>query len=197
MLFQITTWEDLVDGRMVNSGTYHSRKQEDCSLLHITAWEFIALGVNVIMFGLQLKGLQVHLFADALATVQILASQAAHSPVMQIIHDALLALPEFGLIISRGLPEHLFGECNALADAASRANFERIYVLAQQLGVSARQLTIPTQAIELICSIKLKVRALHSFEGSKTLPPSRPQTREELRRIRHLGSKFLGTDDNP
>jgi hypothetical protein len=28
--------------------------QEDCSLLHITAWEYIALGVNVIVFGLQL-----------------------------------------------------------------------------------------------------------------------------------------------
>ena len=58
---------------------------EDCSLLHITAWEFIALGVNVIVFGLQLKGFRVHLFADALATVQILASQAAHSPIMQRI----------------------------------------------------------------------------------------------------------------
>jgi len=171
--------------------------QEDCSLLHITAWEFIALGVNIIVFGLQLKGFRVHLFADALATVQILASQAAHSPIMQIIHDALLALPEFGHIITRGLPEHLFGECNALADAASRANFKHIYVLAQQLGITARRLTIPAQAIELISSIKKQVRALHCYEGTKPPPPSRPQTREELRRIRHLGSKFLGADDNP
>jgi hypothetical protein len=66
----------------------------DRALPHITAWEFVALGVNIIVFGAALAGQRVVLLADALASVQVMVNRAAHSPVMQIIHRLILALPE-------------------------------------------------------------------------------------------------------
>ncbi len=171
---------------------------EDCELLHITAWEFIALGANIIIWGRQLRGFRVHLMADALATVQILASRAAHSPVMQIIHDAIMSLPEFGWIVTNGLQHHLFGECNALADAASRGKFQMVLNLAEQMGLIARQLIVPQPVLSFVNNIRDKVVALRSYEANPSATvPARVQSREELLFMRHLGPQFLGADDNP
>jgi hypothetical protein len=51
----------------------------DRALMHITAWEFMALALNVIIFGPLLAGHCVKLYSDALATIQILSSGAAHA----------------------------------------------------------------------------------------------------------------------
>jgi len=68
---------------------------DDMALMHITAWEFVAIGVNVIIFGPIFEGHEVYLLADALASIQILTSNSAHAATLQILHDLLLSLPEF------------------------------------------------------------------------------------------------------
>ena len=128
----------------------------DRALPHITAWEFVALGVNIIVFGAALAGQRVVLLADALASVQVMVNRAAHSPVMQIIHRLILALPEVGALGANLLEEHVFGELNVLADAASRARRELIQTIATQMGLMARELPLPVRALKFIAQLSGK-----------------------------------------
>jgi len=57
----------------VHGGWWHvPLTPEDQSLFHITAMEMAALGINVIMLGEKLQGATAVLYADALATVDIM-----------------------------------------------------------------------------------------------------------------------------
>ena len=144
----------------------------DRTLLHITAWEFVALAINIIVFGAVLAGHRVVLLADALASVQVMVNRAAHSPVMQIIHRLILALPEMGALGANLLEEHVFGELNVLADAASRARRELIQTIATQMGLMARELPLPVRALEFIAQVRKEVRELHlERDPPKSAPP--------------------------
>ena len=179
---------------------HYSLSEEERRLLHFTAWEFIALAINVIIYGRRLRGLKVYLLADALATIQIVARRAAHSPIMQIIHDLVIALPEYQMIVLHGLQNHVFGELNAPADAASRGRFTLVSTLARQIGVIARRINVPERALDFINLVLDRVRAFRNYEAGLEQPSDltvRPQSRQELKNMRHLGSSFLGADDNP
>ena len=167
-------------------------------LLHITAWEFVALAFNVIIFGRRLGGEVVHLLADALATVQIMVNRAAHSPTMQIIHSELLQLPEFAKLGARLSHSHVFGEVNVVADAASRGNFDLIYKLAAQLGQKAQQINVPPEALAFLERVLVAVRAetLASL-GFGPIPPPRAPSEAELKRLQHRGIAYSTAEDQP
>lgn len=119
---------------------------DDCQLFHITALEFIAVGLNIILWGPLLHGHQVALYSDASTSVQVLISKAAHAPVMQAIHTRILALPEFQALSPSLNIQHVPGEFNVFADAASRNRPQVITALALQLGIPCRQVRLPAQA---------------------------------------------------
>ena len=158
---------------------------EECTLMHISAWEFMALAINILIYGPRLAGHLVRLFSDALATVQIIGKGAARSHDMQIIHDLVVHRPEYPLIIRKGLQEHIYGEVNVFADSASRKKFSLIGKLAEQFGIQARRIYPPRMVFDFIDEVKSAIRC------------SREQSRDEINRMHHLGNDFLGADDNP
>ena len=174
----------------------------EVSLMHITAWEFLAVGINLIMFGSLFEGHEVYLLADALASVQVLANNAARSPTMQIIHDLILNLPEFKLLHPHLYSTHVFGHINVLADAASRASFDVIYSISYQMGIQALHLKVSQRAFDFFTLAKTRIQALrdqdmHESSTQCSSPRVRPQTRQELELMHHLGSPFIGAEDQP
>lgn len=166
--------------------------QADRDLLHITAWEFVALGINIIIFGRRLSGFQVHLLADALATVQVMFHRAAHSPHMQCIHRLILALPELACLGPLRSENHVFGEVNICADAASRGRFDLLRLLGRQFGLDVRRLPLPARAFEFLRQVRQAIHASNESEGAthSSDPAPRPQGRVELELMQHRGAPF-------
>ena len=125
---------------------------DDMALMHITAWEFVAIGINVIIFGPLFEGGEVFLLADALASVQIISSNAAHAPTLQVLHSLFLSLPEYTNLQPHVITSHVYGRINILADAASRAQFHVVTSICSQMGILARRLSVPARAIEFFSS---------------------------------------------
>ena len=175
--------------------------EADMKLMHITAWEFLAVGVNILIYGPLFDGHEVYLLADALATVQILASNAAHSAVMQRIHDLILSLPEFDRLRPNVFSTHVYGRINILADAASRGTFNIISTICSQIGIDAVRVNIPSRVFDFLEAARQRVRSLNdpnteSVPSANVVTP-RVQSREELNFMHHLGSEFIGADDQP
>ena len=174
----------------------------EVELMHITAWEFVAIGINVIIFGPLFEGCEVYLLADALASVQIISSNAAHAPTLQILHDLLLSLPEFTRLKPNVLSNHVFGRINVLADAASRAQFQVVTSICSQMGIMSRHINVPARAFEFLAQAKSSVRRFqHSTDqltsGPHISPTARTQSQRELDRMHHLGQEFIGNEDQP
>jgi len=127
-------------------------------LLHITAWEFVALGINIIVFGRRLSGAHVYLLVDALAEVHVMLSRAAHSPHRQCIYRIILQLPELAGLGKLRQEAHVFGEINVAADAASRANFGLLKALGKQFGIEVARLQLPERAQQFLDRVR---RAVH------------------------------------
>ena len=142
---------------------------EDCQLFHITALEFLAVCVNFILWGAILQGHQVAMYADALASVQVLLNGAAHSPMMQLIHLRLKELPEFASVWPSIQVDHVFGEFNVLADAASRNRPAVIHALALQLGIPARKVALPDRVNHFLQHIREDARALRGATSTAAL----------------------------
>ena len=154
--------------------------EADCLLMHIGAWEFAALGINIIMYAELFQGQEVLYLADALAPVQIMQRGAAHSPVLQIIHDAIIHLPEFQAIGVHGLEEHVFGEVNVMADAASRGNFDLIHDIAQHLGFQPQLVVLSERAMEFVAQLREAVNAYQEQVASEEAPQPRGQSKAEV-----------------
>ena len=174
---------------------HYDLNKVDCSLMHIGAWEFVALGINIVIYAERLPGQKILFLADALAPIQIMQRGAAHSPVLQIIHDAIIHLPEFQAIGAHGLEEHVFGEVNGMADAASRENYDFILDVGLHLGFQPRLIDLPARALEFIEHIRGAIRAYERQIVPEVTP--RRQSRAEVDRMHHLGSPFLGSEDTP
>jgi len=173
---------------------------DDMALMHITAWEFVAIGINVIIFGPIFEGYEVYLLADALASIQILTSNSAHSATLQILHDLLLSLPEFLRLKPNVFGSHVFGRVNVLADAASRAHFHVVTSICSQMGILARHLSVPARAFEFLDEARSCIRRAQQSDGGALLdsyPTERTQTQQELDRMHHLGQEFIGNEDQP
>ena len=173
--------------------------QADRDLLHITAWEFVALGINIIISGRRLSGFQVHLLADALATVQVMFHRAAHSPHMQCIHRLILALPELACLGPLRSENHVFWEVNICADAASRGRFDLLRLLGRQFGLDVRRLPLPARAFEFLRQVRQAIHASNESEGAthSSDPAPRPQGRVELELMQHRGAPFTEAEDQP
>jgi hypothetical protein len=175
--------------------------EDDMNLMHITAWEFLAVGVNILIYGPLFEGHEIYLLADALDSVQILASNAAHSAVSQRTHDLILSLPEFSRLQPNVFSTHVYGRINVLADAASRGTFEVISSICSQLGVDAIRIDIPSRVLDFLEAARQRIRSLKTSDAtpgsSHDVVTPRVQSREELNFMHHLGSEFIGADDQP
>ena len=167
---------------------------DDVALLHITAWEFVALALNVVIFGPRVVGSAVNLYSDAMATVQVMLRQAAFSPDMQLIHSLLVSLPEFQALGINVFSDHVYGRINVLGDAASRALFELVHRVTAQLGVAAHRLVVPPRALDFVDEVRRRVAARVAVEDTALVPATpRPQSLAERQRMHHLGLSHLNS----
>ena len=86
------------------------------NLLHITAWEFMAHALNVIVFSPFVAGQTSYWYADAISTVQTMARFRTKSLAMQIIHENLIHMPEYLALGARSFHAHVYGRVNVPAD---------------------------------------------------------------------------------
>ena len=167
---------------------------DDVALLHITAWEFVALALNVVIFGPRVVGSAVNLYSDAMATVQVMLRQDAFSPDMQLIHSLLVSLPEFQALGINVFSDHVYGRINVLGDAASRALFELVHRVTAQLGVAAHRLVVPPRALDFVDEVRRRVAARVAVEDTALVPATpRPQSLAERQRMHHLGLSHLNS----
>ena len=143
---------------------------DERALLHITSLEFAAAGINLICNANRFVGHDVTVCVDALSSALVLA-QAAYSPMMQAIHELILALPEFKLLAPRLRVQHIFGEVNVFADAASRGRFKLLETIAARVGVVARKTELPQRALAFFEDVKLRARQLSAAAFAATKPP--------------------------
>ncbi len=139
-------------------------------MLHITSLEFAAAGINLICNANRFVGHDVTVCVDALSSALVLA-QAAYSPMMQAIHELILALPEFKLLAPRLRVQHIFGEVNVFADAASRGRFKLLETIEARVGVVARKIELPQRALAFFEDVKLRARQLSAAAFASTKPP--------------------------
>ena len=108
--------------------------------LHITALEFCAVVLAVLVFCPLLVGAEIVALGDASVVDAILRGDSASSPVLQFIHLRLTELPEFSLP-ARLRFKHWAGEANFMADASSRGELEALRLGAAFLGVLAHAIS--------------------------------------------------------
>ena len=118
--------------------------------LPITVLEFVAIGVNVIVFATLLQGAQSVLCSDTLSSVHVFNSFSARSELMQFTHRAVLALPEFNALCNSAPVVHCYGPANPCADAASRHQITRLQRVCAHLGIVPERMEVPKAAHELL-----------------------------------------------
>lgn len=158
-------------------------------ILHITALEFLASVVAVIVFGPLSAGSKVNARVDAQVVDKILNNDSAHSPVMQFIHLEMLALPQLSQPTQIEW-EHVYGESNVVADAPSRGELDTLRHLAILLGITLRELTVPQQAIDLIERVLAFAERQPPKEGDLGSEPAR-------KRIKPTNAVRFGEADKP
>jgi hypothetical protein len=90
---------------------------------------------------------------------------------MQAIHELILALPEFKLLAPRLRIQHIFGEVNVFADAASRGRFKLLETIASRVGVVARKTELPQRALAFFEDVKLRAQQLSAAAIAAAKPP--------------------------
>ena len=114
--------------------------------LHISVLELLTAGFNAMIFYRFLPPrTRLLLQVDAAATVTTLATDSEHSLALIAAHHALLAAPTFQEASDCSEVQHIAGEANVAADAVSRALWETLRALAQQLRVQLHQTAFPLE----------------------------------------------------
>ena len=117
------------------------------SVLHITALELLAAGVNAIVFHpILVSSPRVLLRSDALATPAVLSRHSAKSPALRAVHERLLANRKFNEVAEKAEICHLFGEANLASDSASRGRVELVQQLCRLIGVREERWELPTRS---------------------------------------------------
>jgi hypothetical protein len=119
-------------------------------LLHITAWEFMAYALSVIIFAPIVEGHPSFWYADAVSTIQTMIRSNTRSLAMQIIHELLIQSPEFATIGPHQFHVHVYGRVNVPADAASRAMVPLLHTVTHQLAIAAVQIPLPERALAFL-----------------------------------------------
>ena len=138
-------------GFMYGHWWYLPLQRQHLRHLHITALELLALGVGVLTFECMVPdGARIKLLSDAAATVSIITRHSASSPLLQHIHQLLLASEAFCRITSTAECEHVSGLCNVAADLASRGRIPELHLLCAQSRMRPERLVVPAAAISLV-----------------------------------------------
>jgi hypothetical protein len=151
------SWDASMEGAPVPSlGGYmhgywfsYPLTQRDIDTFHITGLEFAAGMVSVVAFVPMLEGLPAVGRGDAKVVMDILENVSASADIMQFCHLWLLKRPELQMPSSLDW-EHVNGEVNVPADAASRGLFDELNRLAAHLGVHLRRLDVDKIARQVL-----------------------------------------------
>jgi len=123
---------------------------ERATRLPISALEFIAIVVGVIVFEPLVRGEENVICTDSLNCVQVLSSGRSKSEIMQHVHVEFLALPETASMKAAEIVRHTFGPANPLADAASRAKWAELKAWCSQLGIVPCRLEVLSRALDIL-----------------------------------------------
>ena len=82
---------------------------------------------------------------DSLVGSFALTAESAKDPMLQFVHSALLSSPAFNQLKERAVLGHVYGEGNVASDHGSRGRIPDLLQTCADLGVKARQLTIPNE----------------------------------------------------
>ena len=138
-------------------------------LLHITALELLATGINAITFSEQLRGHpRVLLLSDALATPYVL-TRRARSNHLATIHEMLLADPSFAALARVADCAHVWGDANIAADLASRLKIDELTQLCRQLSVKMVRVEPPAAALQLYARL-LQTAELEGWQAPNVVP---------------------------
>jgi hypothetical protein len=80
---------------------------------------------------------------------------------MQVIHRVFVASPTFDSIIIDSWVDHVNGESNPLADAASRGQHDRLRDLAVQLDIEIKPIPLNEPALQFISQVMVNLAALN------------------------------------
>ena len=139
--------------------------------LPITVLEFIAIGINCIVFAALVRGFTPVVCSDSLSSVSVLNNFTAHGELMQFTHQRLLEIPECSVATAGGgSTKHCFGPSNPCADAASRGQFSRLALICSHLNIAPERLEVPPAGRELL-------GAVCAFANSKSLLTDGPRRR--------------------
>ena len=112
----------------------------DALRLLISVLEFVAIGINMIVFVSRAEGAHAVLCSDSLNSVQVLNNFSAQSTLMQFVHRRDLELPAAKRLARSSSMVHCFGPSNVPADASSRGKWDVFYSFCAAVAVVPRNL---------------------------------------------------------
>ena len=98
---------------------------------------------------------------DASSTVSTFVAQRTYSATMQVIHRVFVASLTFDSIIIDSWVDHVNGESNPLADAASRGQHDRLRSLVLQLDIEIKPIPLNESALQFISQVMVNLAALN------------------------------------
>jgi hypothetical protein len=85
--------------------------------------------------------------------------QRSLSPILQVFHALLIALPEFCALGINAFEKDIYGRFNVLGGAASRGLFDIIHKVTRQIGIKASQVAVPRRALDFLNKIRRQITA--------------------------------------
>ena len=96
------------------------------------------------------EAMEININADGLASIHNLIHDKGKTEVMRWISAWLKATPEFETVSPALIVQHIFGEGNLMADAASRGYFTLIYSMCCELGSHATAVQVPQDLRDMV-----------------------------------------------
>ena len=148
---------------------YFAVPDEDYEVVNIPLLEFLGVCFNILIFHSHLEGLgdgaRVMLRTDALTTARTLPEESMHSVSLVEAFQWLVEQEEWQQIAPRTAVQHIFGDCNALSDLASRAKWAEFHRLCAQLGIKPQETPVTKKCEALYQHVVQRLRqrpSLHS-----------------------------------
>jgi hypothetical protein len=129
--------------------------------------EFLAIIAGKLTFGPIIGSARAELTSDSKTSVDVITNDGAHSEQMQWLQLASEA-PSIPQCFAH--TRHGFGECNPLADFASRGRFAELRELSAQLGLSARELVVPPEFTVILERFRDRFGARHACDAPSARP---------------------------
>jgi hypothetical protein len=131
------------------------------ALMPIGILELLATILGILTFACYaVYAAGVVLETDSLSSAFTLTDESAHTELGQLSLELLHNAPEFVAICDRLAVRHLLGTCNAMGDAASRNDRDRLTGLAAQLNVRLREEGVPPSFHHVFDTVFARAQAL-------------------------------------